>query len=970
MMQMKTGLLAAAGLLAGVSSAENLFPDGDFTRAEKSLAPHVFTNGGRVELFTEEYTWNRCGRLFSPQTDTNAQGVVTTMAGAVIGSDGKASGIPVRAGATYDFSVEVRGNTGAVGIGAAVWNAGIWKDGKFIKTTIPSSPRVKEKDWMTVRGSFTVPEGMTRAALYLQMWAQSTADKSCALGPASEFFFDNVTIKESADGFAPTGRKAKTVPVVKAIAPGVTFSDFLAYKNTTGCGGASAAGLTGRVEVKDDALLVGIEVRRPGGNVAGKASSPWSGDCLEVFVGAPVDDPARVFTQFAWNAAGATFARSGNRRSVDGFEVVKGGVTDGVWKSLVRIPFAAVGLKGLPKADEPLKFNVGFTGGGFASWSPVASGFGDVPKFGLLYCRGYAAALKAKWNVDESVADRAAFERRVAELETAAKQAELDRFKEATFTVTAVSGESDWAMPFVPRESFHPASNIHVRAAINERTGVPVAVLNTTEADETYVVRLETSTHDAKVPYADKEYNGTWGLAGFPAEQITMREAVPVKDTETAPVSTRLDPLPKMNEACTIRVAAHQAGLVWFDFDTKGVRPGTYRGRVRVIPLSQPSRFKSCGGYGKGLYEGKMQDVPLALEVLPFALADLPSLPTGFFQNPATEEQFDLMVAAGTREFQASPWDFGWKLGPDRNYDYAQPGDGVARACKGVKRVIAWARERGFTPTFFVGFGCFDSFGKGGGKSEAEALRLWPGWVKGVKRCMNEWGVPDSDFNLEVYDEPDPARYDEVKKVLALAKEAEPTVRLSLTIGAKLFSAEQMRGVFDQVDSWILWSTGCFEGADRRAFVRDALAAGKAVWHYTCTESSRNPVYGWYRLHPWYGLRHGLTGNQFYWFQNAWGGYGTTDFKNRLSSGIVLSSFGSTMPTLRYMAMRKGVTDLRYLDVLRTVAGDREEVRKFLSEVPLRVVETERHDVTAADRVRDEAVRLILKYQKQGRGDE
>jgi hypothetical protein len=43
------------------------------------------------------------------------------------------------------------------------------------------------------------------------------------------------------------------------------------------------------------------------------------------------------------------------------------------------------------------------------------------------------------------------------------------------------------------------------------------------------------------------------------------------------------------------------------------------------------------------------------------------------------------------------------------------------------------------------------------------------------------------------------------------------------------------------------------------------------------------------------------------------------------------------------------------------------EVKAFLASAPERVVERERHDRTAPDRMREEAARLILKYQSAGR---
>ena len=93
------------------------------------------------------------------------------------------------------------------------------------------------------------------------------------------------------------------------------------------------------------------------------------------------------------------------------------------------------------------------------------------------------------------------------------------------------------------------------------------------------------------------------------------------------------------------------------------------------------------------------------------------------------------------------------------------------------------------------------------------------------------------------------------------------------------------------------------------------------------------------------------------------GGFGPSDFKTAASSGIAYRSFESTMPSLRYMSMRRGVEDVKYLARLKEVAGGEPEVKAFLASAPERVVERERHDRTAPDRMREEAARLILKYQ-------
>ena len=137
-----------------------------------------------------------------------------------------------------------------------------------------------------------------------------------------------------------------------------------------------------------------------------------------------------------------------------------------------------------------------------------------------------------------------------------------------------------------------------------------------------------------------------------------------------------------------------------------------------------------------------------------------------------------------------------------------------------------------------------------------------------------------------------------------------------------------MKKLDPYIDDWVLWDGGYFAREEHLAYISDALARGKTVWHYTCSTSGRAPIYETYRLHPWFGWRHNLTGNQFFIFQGMTGGFGPSDFKTAASSGIAYRSFESTMPSLRYMSMRRGVEDIKYLLKLEEVAGDFEGVEK------------------------------------------
>ena len=70
------------------------------------------------------------------------------------------------------------------------------------------------------------------------------------------------------------------------------------------------------------------------------------------------------------------------------------------------------------------------------------------------------------------------------------------------------------------------------------------------------------------------------------------------------------------------------------------------------------------------------------------------------------------------------------------------------------------------------------------------------------------------------------------------------------------------------------------------------------------------------------------------------------------------------IPTMRYMAVRQGMTDVKYLDKLRQLAKGNPEAEAFLAEAAQRVVVDFGHDPKMPDQVREEAAKLIMKIQQ------
>ena len=959
------------------AKAENIFPRGDFDAAAKTLSGDATPNGGAISLFVEDANWNRCGKLEINRAITNKEGFVTYSACAFIGGDGKTLGLPVKGDTLYDFSVEVRSDTvKSVNVRFQDWQTGVWaKDSKDGKTSLGKV--YVRPGWSRYRGTFRTHPGASRAALMLQLW-QSTQYPPVTLRIGDSILFDNVVVEEARDlakallSGSPDAAQQPPVERVKATRSGEPFADFLRLERPKGAVSPLGAKTEATLTARKSALEVRIVCDEPLKVSPGTADNLWAADVLEVYFGPVERKPDRTFTQFAWNPAGARMVRKSGVE-MPGWAArwtVETRVSDKGYESVARIPYDLLGFDTAPEAGETIRVNVCRTRKAakeWGCWAPVKELFEEVGRFGRFVFGSWNDALARGWKAEGGkAATREEFEAAVQKIETARRDAKFEALKGRPFTVARVSSTSDFGCPFVPPEAFDPPERIEVKAAVNEVTGVPVAILNMTGRAEEYLVRLETDTSDPAEEWR-AGCNGKYGLAGLEPERVTLRRAMRFKDTEQAPCTVRYDPLPRAGDVLSLVVPPKEAGVVWIDFDLGDAKPGTYKGRLRVMPLGESASYKPEKGYHKRQYKGHMQDVPFSLEVRPIVLSKSATRPGGFFQSPVNRGQAKLMVDAGATEFQLAPWDVTYEYDAKTGaIDISKPAPGTLKAIEDIRRQVAWAKELGVArPTFFVGFGCYDAaISKYGHKKMplAEKAKRFAEYVKAVRHLMREAGVGCADFNMETFDEPAPNRADEIFAAHKAAKAAAPDVRLTLTMGAMRTSIDFFRKIAGSVDSWVLWDGYYFQQKENLDFNAEQMAKGKRVWHYTCSTSPRTPLYREYRLHAWFGAYHGLSGNQIFWFSDNMGGMGQPDFKVTTFGGLSYRNFDTFIPSIRYMNLRQGVQDIKYLDKLREVAGSQPEVAEFLKAAPRRVMVVDMHDKTAPDRMREEAARLLLKY--------
>lgn len=948
---MKRFLTIAAFAAALPSLAQNLVQNGDFTNASSDLSPACYPESGGVSLFTEDYTWNKCGmcKVTRSYPDKSKEGALTHSATVVIGLDKNKCGFAVEPGVRYDVAFDLRGQDGTMKVNSDVlcWKGeDYWKDRVSIKNVIEGGISA-EKEWRTFKGSFRVPDGTHRAAL--RLWITSSSrwkTRQFKIGDA--FLFDNVKVMRSRNNIDLSGGDAVAdIPVVmrKTVAVGEPFSDFVSMKDGSV---SDKVRMTVMVQKGAQQLCFDVTAEDDQGCADGLPGKVWSGDTIELVL--ERKDGASLRTHIAFNNAGAKYTNAGDGRANGDWRLDVEKKDERSWHAKVSLPFSFLGISG---EETELGVNVGRARAKartFDCWSRGAS-FHDPQNFGQILFVPYAAELKRRFGIDAKAVTRVAFESEWVNAERARLREKMERFREAKFSFAPVPVISDWSVPYLPSEVFDPPSEICITGAVNEIRALPLAIANFSKRTEDYRVVIET---------AESEHIGSWGLAGFPQEQIVARKGVRFKDVDTEDPSIRFDPLVRLDEAGTVTVPSREAGLVWYDFDCTGVRPGTYKGRLRIIPMCEPGVFKKVG------YVGKMLTVPVSLTVADAEIPVRPGRPSGFFMGVESQAALDMAFQIGTEHFQVHTWSIQYERDKDGNFDLNRPKKRCIEESEKIKNHIAWAAKHGFKPKFHVVYSAMNACKEMYcGKSREKFLRMWPQYVAGVKRLLNDAGVPDSDYFIEVVDEPKIKQLPEVLEAHKIAKAANPTVRLAVLFAAWRPTIAQMQEFVPCTDVWIFWRNGYWSTKEGRDFVERLRTEGREVYHYMCETSIRVPLLQYYRHHSWFSERYGLSGSYMYQLtdQISGSGFGCKDFKSIPFGGLFYRSFGVPVPSLRFMALREGVTDCKVLAALREkqLRSPDPEVAAFLKSVAVDVMDKHANEAVFPERMRDKARALLLK---------
>ena len=982
-MYKKFTAITAAALCGIMPLSANLIKDSGFDTDKFNDVYYTQSNGGSVKVtrITEDMTWNKCLKM-EITSFFERNGVKSISAELVFGkTDGKI-GFAVEPDSVYNFSFDFKGNH-QLSLHVAL-DGDNKIDRKRGKVNIRPNPLVAKPDpakWSTVKGTFKTQADTRFMRLRMMIWADSKQQSVFSAKVGDFILIDNVKIEKrrSLDDAAPVAKAAPlkpAYPVNSSCEANLTVDPAPWLKGTQDVPAKLTWQSTG------DALVCTMVYNNPDTakhkyykqpkptQVDGKVI--WNDDVMEFFFSR--DPNNKEYIQFACSRNG------GRCRLISGKEAMElnkwsavATTRNGKTEYKFTIPYTLLGYKGAPESGSIIKFNAGIKHNGiYYSFAPVKSSFCDVATFALLgfgSIKDYQKNIVAKLQKDAPEAVKnlidAFAKKNFANLALAVQAA--DTLK--TQIVSARMGKAPFVLAQLPLNGNYSApleigvenvvkDEIKLQAAGNETAMLPLVIVNRTAQTAAYRVVLHDDAANIRLHENHTLSNG------FPAENITLREGVAVKDSDSPNPGTIFDSLPRMNEAQTVSVAANESALVWLEFNTANVKPGKYNGSVRIIPLSEPAT------HTYNSYQGAMRDYPISLEVLPFELpAPGPAWLCGSI--PGTVDHLRYMRLIGTGRIHITPYLAKHKFNQkgelvDDNGSHERLVEAFKAGLEDYKKLNASGDKRKFL-FGYNSYKCFTrtSMPQGMKPLTSEWENCWRNHLKAIKKAILAAGVSMADVVFEVWDEPRGKEFKLLLRITQIMRETLPDAVLSVTWPCQNFEfTPEMMGKFDDLlDEHIYHKLLRTDPKYKAVIKRMDNRPNTHIGVYQCSTGIREDLHIYYRLHPWVAYRMNCDILVLYQFSNMpWGQCGATDWKHIPAGAIVNRAGNSCIPSIRYMALRRGVDDIRYMKALEKYAG-KPDVDKLLKEAAKRV-EDGSFDGTVPDRIRAEVVKLIKKYQK------
>ena len=461
-----------------------------------------------------------------------------------------------------------------------------------------------------------------------------------------------------------------------------------------------------------------------------------------------------------------------------------------------------------------------------------------------------------------------------------------------------------------------------------------LALGNETESRSLHVTNLTDQPLWVKV-YPAKWQNGV-GRPEPPDSVLTLRQVAPVGTEKDGFVR---DALPALAQGNVFLVPPLATTDLWLTFDTHGLAPGVYRGKLELLGL-RPDDPRVTVSVELWVSTVRLpEESVLAFCTWPHLGADA--------SDPLAQRRFRDLLRHGETVFIVSP--------PVQRYD--ERGNLVGKV--DWSQHDAWARR-------ILGHGImlvpsFQYRVRG-----PESAPLWsPAWARAYKSALlryvahlKELGFDYADFALYPVDEPWLTGKKSVQELLTcarLAKEADPGVQIYCDpAGAP--TPENSAAAVPFIDIWCPQIDLLKQDKKLLDFYK---STGAQVWCYEAPGNQKllKPL-GLYRMQPWLAFRYGLTGCGMwtYNYRDLWPS--TPSGRFTVSYGLVYEGGGSIVPSRRWEAYRDGVEDFNLLTLLKSEVERGGEATRQAAELLDEAVST----LTAGQERAQSINRLIIEY--------
>lgn len=349
---------------------------------------------------------------------------------------------------------------------------------------------------------------------------------------------------------------------------------------------------------------------------------------------------------------------------------------------------------------------------------------------------------------------------------------------------------------------------------------------------------------------------------------------------------------------------------VWVVFDSKGLEPGEYEGKITIKPLDVSVSERSA-----------WRTIPIQVTVWDFALPETKDWPldTFLFYGSITPMDETAMLHL------LHDYHINWSMTNRYRYDWGMTEDGLS--IDSTKRPKGVEHNQFFRPELISSQ---DIFLREAKRLGMKVMFAWNcsrslEWFKLFVAHMKELGFGYDEYALQGIS--DEFYADMIEKHMPFHRDVyamDPNIQFMATLTAVPPPAgatfEQLEEAAKYIKIWIphlprVWppETKCSKENIEWFRARD-----RKIWPYTCETQMQNwACLDYYRFSPWRAFISDVDGIVFWTLMSAKGDDGF-DHGDGYDEGMALRGLGNApVPTKRLEALREGLEDYAYASILK-----------------------------------------------------